>query len=202
MHGNLAMATKEQQDLNWYIVRCLRGTDEQAKKALENRGIETWYPKIVELKPLPMRELSASQRSSGVQIRRPVPSPLFPRYLFIRAELRDYDWDALFKESGVGGFTCEGNQPFRMRSTDLTEIRKRENGGMIDGKTSVRLLFSIGEKVTVTSGWAAGFPAIVERGLDIPISELDPETRIRLLVNIFGRETPSEFALWQVAKNE
>ena len=203
MHGAMTAVREQQQtDHNWYIVRCLRGSDEQAKRALENRGIETWYPKIVELRALPLRKLSLGQRSSGVHVRHPVSCALFPRYLFIQADLADYDWQTIFKESGVGGFTCQGDLPVVIRPHELAKIRSRENGGLIDGKSSLRVLFAIGDKVTVTSGPFAGSHGIVDEGLDVPIADLDPEARIRLLVNLFGRETRSEFALWQVAKNE
>lgn len=194
-------AVDKKADLPFYIARSLRGTDQQIIAAFENRGIRTYYPQIVELKPMPLRKLTASQRYSGVKVMRPAPSPLFPRYVFIQADLRAFDWQDVFKQTGAGGFTCEGNHPVAVRPSDLEKIRRRENGGLIDGRTSIRVMFDIGDEVTVTSGPFASFPAIVERGLDVPIGDLDPRMRIRVAVSIFGQATPVDLEVWQVAKH-
>ena len=67
MHGAMTAVREQQQtDHNWYIVRCMRGSDEQAKRALENRGLETWYPKIVELRALPLRKPRVSAGKKAI----------------------------------------------------------------------------------------------------------------------------------------
>src|SRR5579859_6977591 len=76
---------------DWFFVRIIRGTDQQAIDAFGHRGLTTYYPRIVELKRVPLRKLSAAQRISGVTIQKPVPSPLFPRYLLLQADLADFD---------------------------------------------------------------------------------------------------------------
>lgn len=184
----------------FYIVRCLRGSDQQVIAGFHHRGILTYYPRIIELKPIPLRQLTPSQRYAGVKVMKPCPSALFPRYVFIQADLRAFDWQDIFEQTGAGGFTCEGRRPVAVRPNDLAKIRARENDGLIDGRISVRAVFGIGDEVTVTSGPFASYPGIVEKGLDVAIGDLDPKSRIIVAVNIFGQATPVELEIWQVAK--
>ena len=59
---------------------------------------------------------------------------------------------------------------------------------------------SIGEHVRVTDGPFASFPGIVEEGLDVPVEKFDPDTRIKVAVNVFGRATPITLTVAQVEK--
>lgn len=184
----------------WYMARCQRGTDNQIIAGFNNAGIETYYPQILELAAVPKRELTASQRHSGYTIQKPRARPLFPRYVLFFAELAAFDWTAMFRRIGAAGFTCEGNAPVALRDDELKRIRARENGGLIDGKEKTRVVFGLGEQITVTSGPFASFPATVEKMLDLPIEALDPATRITVAIAVFGRLTRCELELWQVAK--
>ena len=183
------------------MARCLRGTDSQVIEGFRQAGIETYYPRILEMSPVPRRQLTASQRNCGHSIQRPVSRPLFPRYVMIFAELARFDWQSLFRRIGAAGFTCEGNTPVALRQSELGKIRERENGGMIDGKEKTRLVFNVGDALTITSGPFASFPAVVEKALDLPIGALDPATRVAVAISIFGRMTRADLELWQVAKH-
>jgi transcription termination/antitermination protein NusG len=182
------------------MARCQRGSDAQVIEGFRTAGIETYYPRILEMARVPRRQLTASQRDCGYSIEKPTPRPLFPRYVLILVDLRQYDWQTLFRRIGAAGFACEGNLPVVIRSDELQRIRSRENGGLIDGKEKTRVVFGLGERVTITSGPFASFPAIVEKALDLPIAALDPATRIGVAISIFGRMTRTELKLWQVAK--
>lgn len=184
----------------WYIVQCIRGTDQQALGAFSRYGIETYYPKILELKKLPRRRMSASQRASGVSVMAPTEVPLFPRYIFTNLDIGRAGWHDAFELAGVGGLICRDGMPVWMPEETIASIRKRENNGVVPGKTSVRMVFDVGETVVVTNGPFASFPAIVEEGLDVAIEKLEASMRIKVAVNIFGRATPVELEYWQVAK--
>lgn len=184
----------------WYIVQCIRGTDGQALTAFERFKIKTYYPKIMQLRPLPRRRMSASQRSSGMTIQAPTEAALFPRYVFINLDPQLQNWHGAFDLAGVGGLVCKGGQPVFLPDETIASIRRRENNGVIPGKDSVRAVFGIGENVVVTDGPFASFPGIVECGLDVAIEKLDPGMRIKVAVNIFGRLTPVDLEYWQVAK--
>ena|SRR5208282_5928331 len=186
---------------DWFIARCLHGTDKHAIAVLERYHVPTYYPKIVELRPIAQRHLSHSQRIGGTMIQRPVQTPLFPRYVLIQAHAVKINLDVVFEEAGIGGFACEGEQIVRLTSKEMARIKAHEGGGgLIDGKKSLRVVFGIGEEVTVTDGPFASFPGIVEKGLDVAIADLDPMTRLKVAVNIFGRPTPVDLEVYQVAK--
>ena len=194
------LARQETMQPDWFFVRVVRGTDHHAMEAFRHRGIPTYYPKIVELRPMPKRRLSRAQRAEGASVMQPVSAPLFPRYVLIQAHLGDFDWQETFRQTGAAGFACESGRPVRVRTAELAKIKSRENSGLIDGRESVRMVFGVGEQVTVTSGPFASFPAIVETMLDVAVGDLDPSLRIKVAVNIFGHSTPVDLEVWQIAK--
>ena len=186
-------------ETDWFMARRVRGTDAYALSILARYGVPSYYPKIVELRPMPLRKLSHAQRSQGINIQRPIQAPMFPGYMLVQIEGVD-GLPHICNEAGLGGFACEGDQLVRIRPLELARMRSQENGGLIDGKKSLRVIFQIGDEVTVTSGPFASFPAIVENGLDVAIQDLDPTTRIKVAINIFGRSTSTELEMYQVAK--
>jgi transcription termination/antitermination protein NusG len=186
----------------WYIVQCIRGSDQQALDAFARFRITTYYPKIMQLKPLPRRRMSASQRISGMTVQAPTETALFPRYVFTRFDIQQYGWQDAFEVAGVGGIICKGGQPVYIPDETIASIKQRENNGVVPGKDSVRIVFGIGEKVFVTNGPFASFPGIVEHGLDVAIEKLAPHMRIKVAVDIFGRATPVDLEYWQVAKRD
>jgi len=184
----------------WYLVQCVRGSDAQAMHAFRRWDIETYYPQTLELRKVPRRQMSASQRVSGMEVRKPQPCPMFPRYLFAHFDIRHPSWHAAFEMGGVTGLVCKENMPVFVTDDLIASIKARENNGLVPGKESVRVIFGIGEHVMVTNGPFASFPGTVEEGLDVPIEKLEPDMRIKVAVNIFGRATPVELEHWQVAK--
>lgn len=186
----------------WYIVQSIRGTDQQALGAFDRFRIKTYYPKIIQLKPMPRRRMSATQRQGGMSIQVPTEVALFPRYIFTNFDIERDSWHDAFELAGVGGLICRDGMPVWMPDETVASIKRRENNGVIPGKDSVRAIFNIGEEVTVTNGPFASFPGIVEEGLDVPIEKLAPNMRIKVAVNIFGRATPVDLEYWQVAKRD
>lgn len=184
----------------WYVVQCIRGTDTQALAAFDRFRIKTYYPRIVQLRPMPRRRMSASQRRAGITVQAPQEVALFPRYIFTHFDIKLEAWHDAFELAGVGGLICKDGQPVYMPDGIIASIKRRENNGVIPGKDSVRAVFGIGEKVIVTDGPFASFPGIVEEGLDVPIEDLAPNMRIKVAVDIFGRATPVELEHWQVSK--
>lgn len=186
---------------SWYIVRSIGKSDVHVLKMLKDLKIEFYYPQVLQMQKRPRRELSAKQRRSGVEIREPRPAPLFPKYIFTHFDMGRDGWREVFKFAGVGGMVCEGDLPVRVSDALISSIKGRENNGVVPGNEATRIVFGIGDEVRVTDGPFASFPGVVERGLDIPIEELDPEARIRVAVSIFGRATPVDLHVWQVTKS-
>lgn len=187
-------------DHSWYIVRAVGKSDQQAIDGLKRLRIDTYYPQVLQMRKVPRRELSAHQRRSGMEIKRPQLGPLFPRYIFARFGLARESWRDVFKIAGVGGMLCEGDLPFRLRDGLIDAIKARESDGSVKGSDTLRAVFGIGDQVVVTDGPFASFPGIVEKGIDCPVEDIDADTRIKVAVSIFGRATPVELEAWQVAK--
>lgn len=195
-----SMAHGPVDDWTWFIVRAVGKSDQQALDGLKRHGIETYYPQVVQMRPMPRREMSAGQRKSGIPIMKPRLGPLFPRYIFAKFGMARQSWRDVFRLTGVGGMLCCGDMPVQIREVLIEKIKMRENDGAIAGSETLRALFSIGDHVTVTDGPFASFPGIVEKGVDCAIEDLDPDTRIKVAVNIFGRATPIDLEVWQVTK--
>lgn len=186
----------------WYVVQCIRGTDQHALDVFARYKIETYHPKTVTLKPLPRRRMSASQRQANVAIMAPTEVALFPRYVFTRFDIQQGGWHEAFDVGGFGGMVCRNGLPVFMPDETIAAIKRRENNGVVPGKDSMRVVFGIGDQVTVTDGPFASFPGIVEQGLDVAIEKLDASMRIKVAVDIFGRATPVELEHWQVSKSD
>ncbi len=188
-----------QPETDWFMARRIRGTDAYALSILARYGVPSYYPKLVELRPMPQRQLSHAQRSSGIHIQRPVQAPMFPGYVLVQIE-GVQSLASICNEAGLGGFACEGDCLVRIRPHELARMRSQENGGLIDGKKSLRVVFDVGDEGTITSGPFALFPGIVEKGFDVAIQDLDPTTRIKVAVMIFGQSTSVDLQAYQFAK--
>lgn len=187
-------------DLGWYVVRAVGKSDDAALDGLKRLDIETYYPQVMQMRPVPRKTLSMAQRRSGMVIKKPQLGPLFPRYIFAKFGMAKQSWRDVFKIAGVSGMICEGDLPVRVREALIDTIRTRESGGVVPGSDTLRAVFGIGDKVTVTDGVFASFPGVVEKGIDCAIEDIDPDTRIKVAVNLFGRATPVELEVWQVSK--
>jgi len=187
-------------DPTWYVVRAVGKSDDAAIDGLNRLDIETYYPQVMQMRPVQRKLLSAAQRRSGIVIKKPQLGPLFPRYIFARFGMARASWRDVFKIAGVGGMLCEGDLPVRVTDDLIGAIRSRESNGAVPGSVTLRAVFKVGDKVTVTDGVFASFPGVVEKGIDCPIEDIDPDTRIKVAVHIFGRATPVELEVWQVSK--
>lgn len=192
-------AAREAPGPKWYIVQCGRRTDQQVLDAFDRFKIETFYPTITEMKPLPRRRMSQQQRRSGFAVMQPQESALFPRYVFTRFDICQQGWREAFDYAGVGGIMCHSSMPIWMPDEAINRVRERSTSAITTSET-LRLFLKIGDKVMVTNGPFASFPGVVEEALDIPIEKLDAATRIKVAVNIFGRATPVDLEYWQVSK--
>ncbi|MBN8958568.1 MAG: hypothetical protein J0H17_18685 [Rhizobiales bacterium] len=187
-------------DLHWFIVHVL-GSDKHALDWLHDKlKFETYYPTTREYRPVAKRFLSPKQRSSGVAIMRPHDVPLFPRYVFMRCDPQRDEWNRVRSLAGVGGFVCKENQAVWVPDALIDNLRSREVAGVIPGKLPASMVFKAGEEVRITDGPFSHFNGTVEETFDKPISEIDPDDRIRIAINIFGRSTALPLTIGQFEK--
>lgn len=200
IRAELARERQEHHGLSWHIVRCLGKSDVYVINWLEKLKIETYYPKVRELRPVPKKALSHRQRESGVTIIKPQIVPFFPRYIFVHFDMGKDGWRKIFDFVGVGGMAGYGELPIWVPESFLDRIRLREVGGAVPGKTPVKLIFEVGDEVMVSDGPFASFPGIVESILEKSIQDVDSETRIKVAVNLFGRQVPVDLEISQIEK--
>lgn len=169
----------------WYVVHTYSGHEDRVAQALKQR-VETMNQsdRILELL-IPTQE-TVQIRSGKKQN---VTEKIFPGYLLVRMILDDQSWLTVRTTRGVTGFVGVGNKPTPISNDEVGAIQKF----MVLGAPKFKAKFSTGEAVKITDGPFAEFLGTIEA--------IDEEKgKLRVLVSIFGRETPVELDFLQVAK--
>ncbi|HTV12304.1 MAG TPA: transcription termination/antitermination protein NusG [Acidimicrobiales bacterium] len=126
--------------------------------------------------------------------RQVVSRKVFPGYLMVRMDLDDDSWYVVRNTPGVTGFVGLGARPTPLSRREVENILVTKNEGAgAPKKTRPRLDYEVGESVRVREGPFADFSGTIAE-----INE--DQLKLKVLVNIFGRETPVEFEFAQVAK--
>jgi transcription termination/antitermination protein NusG len=178
---DLASASAEAQ---WYVIHAYSGHEEKVKKNLEKR-IESMdmQDKILEVF-VPMEDEIEIKDGK----RRHVQKRIFPGYVLVKMIMSDDSWYVVRNTPGVTAFVGSGNKPVPLREGELRSILKQ-----VKQEPQIRVEFQVGESVRVVDGPFADFLGKVD--------EINPEKgKLKVLVNMFGRETPVELDLLQVEK--
>ncbi len=175
----------------WYVVHTYAGYENKVKQNLASRvrsmNVEERIFEVV----IPMEDVIEFKNGRKVVVQKKV----WPGYLLIRMGLDDESWYVVRNTPGVTGFVGNGARPTPLSRKEVENILgtgdKEEVG--VEKKARPRLDFEEGEQVRVTTGPFADFNGVIS---DIDVSR----SKLTVLVNIFGRETPVELELGQVAK--
>ena len=164
----------------WYVLHTYSGYENAVKAAIEksvaNRGLEDMVQKM----EIPL-ETVTEVTEAGVM--KEVERKVFPGYVLIKMVLTDDTWHLVRNIRGVTGFVGEAN-----KAIPLTE---EEVAALGVDKHEIVVLYHVGDTVKITEGPLASFTGIVE--------EIEPEkNKVRVVVSMFGRETPVELELDQV----
>ena len=177
---------------SWYVVHTYSGYENKVRSNLENRKRSMHMEERIFEVVIPMEDVVEFK---GGQ-RRVVQKKVFPGYLLVRMDLDDDSWYVVRNTPGVTGFVGpSGSKPTplsRKEVEDILGVAKVE-GQVVEKKVRPRLLYEVGEQVRVVAGPFADFTGTID-GIDMDRSKL------KVLVNIFGRETPVELEFGQVAK--
>jgi len=176
----------------WFVVHTYAGYENKVKQNLASRvrsmNVEERIFEVV----IPMEDVIEFKNGRKVVVQKKV----WPGYLLIRLALDDDSWYVVRNTPGVTGFVGSGAKPTPLTRREVEEwLGKGEQveGGQQEKKVRPRLEYEVGEQVRVTSGPFADFNGA--------ISEIDVDrSKLKVLVNIFGRETPVELEFGQVAK--
>jgi transcriptional antiterminator NusG len=119
---------------------------------------------------------------------------VFPGYLLVRCDLDDDSWYVIRNTPGVTGFVGQGNKPSPLPRRDVEAfLQVRKTGEQPVKRGKPRLEYELGETVRVKEGPFADFSGEI---VDINEDQL----KVKVLVNIFGRETPVELEFSQIAR--
>ncbi len=175
----------------WYVVHSYAGYENKVKSNLESRissmNMEDRIYEVV----IPMEDVVEFKGGKKVNVKRKV----FPGYLLCRCELDEDSWSVIRQTPGVTGFVGPGTKPTSLSRTEVEGILQVRDES-VEGpatKRRARLEHEIGETVRVKEGPFADFTG--------QVSEInEDQLKLKVLVNIFGRETPVELEFSQVAK--
>ena len=170
----------------WYVLHTYSGYENKVKTNLETR-IETMGLEnnvfAIKIPTETVTEIKDGGRR--VEAERKV----FPGYVLVRMELDDRSWAAVRNTPGVTGFVGSDGKPAPLTREEYNKIMKQSNKEM-PKKTSTVL--EVGQAVKVISGPLAEFDGVV--------AEVTPEAgKVKVMVSIFGRETPVELSFDQVS---
>jgi transcriptional antiterminator NusG len=179
-----------ERDGDWFVVHTYSGYENKVKQNLASRvrsmNVEERIFEVV----IPMEDVIDFKGGRKVVVQKKV----FPGYLLVRMDLDDDSWYVVRNTPGVTGFVGNGARPTPLSRKEVESILgvgKVEPGQ--EKKVRPRLEYEVGEQVRVVTGPFADFHGTIS---DIDVGR----SKLTVLVNIFGRETPVELELGQVAK--
>jgi transcriptional antiterminator NusG len=188
---------------DWYVVHSYAGYENRVKANLENRTTSLNMEDYIFQAEVPMEEVTEIKNGQKKLVRR----VRMPGYVLVRMDLTDESWGAVRHTPGVTGFVGNAHQPVPLSLDEVFTMLAPADlgapaaagagaaGGAAAGKPRETAVvdFEVGESVTVMEGPFETLPAT--------ISEINPDTqKLKVLVSIFGRETPVELSFNQVAK--
>jgi len=174
----------------WFVVHTQSGYEKKVKQNLEARIHSMNAEEAVYEVVIPMEDYVDFKNGKRVVAQR----KMFPGYLLVRAELDDTAWFVIRNTPGVTGFVGQGAKPSPLPRRDVEAfLMPKGTEEQVSSRAKPRLEYEIGETVRVKEGPFADFSGEV-----IEINE--DQLKLKVLVNIFGRETPVELEFSKVAK--
>ena len=174
---------------DWYVVHSYAGYEKKVKGNLQTRIQSLNMEDFIFQIEVPEEEVKELKNGAFKMVKRNI----YPGYVLVRMDLTDESWSAVRNTPGVTGFVGNAHHPSPLSMDEVEKILAPRPVKKSD-KADIRLIdFEIGESVTVMDGPFATLPA--------SISEIMPEqAKLKVLVSIFGRETPVELSFAQVQK--
>ena len=169
----------------WYVINTYSGHENKVKQNLEHRitsmGQMPRFRRVV----VPTEQVIETKDGQKVTAEKRV----LPGYVLVNMDLNEDSWTLVKGTPGVTGFVGASNEPVPLRQDEVNRLLHREQAE----RPRSRAQFSIGESVKVVSGPLSDFSG--------EISEINDDAgKLKVLVSIFGRETPVEVGFDQVKK--
>jgi len=177
----------------WFVIHTLSGQEQKVKESIEKRLKAEEMQDYVNEVLVPMEKVvEVRNQKKTVSTRK-----LWPGYVFIDMALLDEDrriiekpWYFIKETQGVIGFVG-GEPPVPTPAEEVDQIKARISAS--EEMERPKVSFDVGETVKINNGPFLNFSGVIE--------EVDPERgKLKVTVNIFGRNTPVELEYWQVEK--
>ena len=176
---------------DWYVVHSYAGYENRVKGNLESRTQSLNMEDYIFQIEVPVHQVTEIKVGKRQQVQEKV----LPGYILVRMDLTDESWAAVRNTPGVTGFVGLSSRPSPLSLTEVATLLAPEPQEKAAKAEAPRLAveYEVGESVTVMDGPFATLPATV--------NEINPDTqKLKVLVSIFGRETPVELSFDQVSK--
>ena len=181
---------------SWYVVHTQSGYEKKVKSNIESRITSMNMEDSIFEVVIPMEDVVEFKNGKKVVVQKKV----YPGYLYIRCFLDDHSWDVIRNTPGVTGFVGTGGKPVPLKAADVDAALSVPEEDDVDGvpgaaakRQRPKLEYEVGESVRVKTGPFADFSG--------QIAEInEDQLKVKVLVNIFGRETPVELEFAEVAK--
>ena len=170
---------------SWFVIHTYSGYEERVKKNLEQRiKFMDSGDDVVQI-VIPTEEETEVRNGQ----RRTVTKKILPGYVLIQMRMSAQSWNIVRNTPGVTGFVGSGNKPTPLEEEEVNQILKQ----MEAEAPRVRVGFRKGQSVRVTDGPFIDFVGVVD---DISLDK----GKVKVLLSLFGRETPVELDFLQVEK--
>ncbi len=169
----------------WFVIHCYSGYENKVRHNLEQRiesmGMKDQIFDVV----IPTQEEIEVRDGK----RRSIERHVFPGYVLVNMIMSEESWYVVRNTPGVTGFVGMGNDPIPLRPEEVSQILRR----MEAEAPTIKVTYKPGEKVRIIDGPFNDFPGVVD--------EIDMDrSKVRVMVNFFGRSTPVELDFLQVEK--
>lgn len=174
-----------EDDLKWYVVHTYSGYEERVRENLELRRQSMDADADIAKVVVPTEE-EVEVRSGQ---RRTITNKILPGYILVQMRMNDLSWAIVRNTPGVTGFVSSGNKPVPLQEEEYNRIMKQ----MTAESPKVKVGFKVGQSVKITDGPFIDFIGSVDA--------IDQEKgKVKVLLSLFGRETPVELDFLQVEK--
>ncbi len=169
----------------WFVIHTYSGYEERVKKNLEQRI------KFMDSRDEVIQVVIPTEEETEVRNgqRRTVTKKILPGYVLIEMKMSDQSWNIVRNTPGVTGFVGSGSKPVPLREEEVNQIIKQ----MAAEAPRVKVGFKKGQSVRVIDGPFIDFVGVVD---DISMAK----GKVKVLLSLFGRETPVELDFLQVEK--
>lgn len=170
---------------HWYAVHTFAGYENKVKTSIEHLGAAKGLSDYIYRIEIPTEQEVRTRNSKKYTVNK----KLFPGYILIEMDLTDETWHLVRSIQGVTGFVTSGDKPVPLQDAEIKSILD-----IVDGpQVRVKVSWQVGENIRVITGPFTDFHGTI----DDVMAERD---KLRVLISLFGRDTPVELDFNQVEK--